>query len=369
MDNQHKNFIIDNIKTALSSLNENTLHSDLSNIHKSIETLIDYSTEEYIDLYDVSPIKTINAESDNFIELSKSLKLRKLSNFNHYLKSIYTLLSSIDNAKITDIEIKSKIDNLSRPYEDGIDGVLIYPFFNNDGYTIFELVKAITNNIKNSLWYIDTNFNSKLNKQAHEISELTKVTFDSKNIVNEVKLAIENYIDDSENRLQSLIDETNNLLAIQGEESLIKGHLDQANKERDVSTKLRNWAIFFLTLSSLSAIYTLFQLQITNTEIQINILRLIASLIISLPGIYLIKESNSHKKDERHYRDLGLDLAAIPPYLRDFDSDTTKELKKDLSQKLFAKQREITANTVPVDYQKLIEAILQNAVNNSKDKK
>lgn len=177
------------------------------------------------------------------------------------------------------------------------------------------------------------------------------------------------YFNENKKILEQLKLETNNLLAEAGEQTLIKNHLDQANKERLSANILRFFSILFLILSSSAAIYSLYLLHNNNTSLTEHLLRILSSLIISLPAIYLIKESNSHKKDERHYRDLGLDLAAIPSYLRGFDDETAKDLKKNLSNKLFAKQRDISSNTVPIDYQDLIKTVLQQAVNSSKDNK
>ncbi|PSU80911.1 hypothetical protein CTM93_16515 [Photobacterium phosphoreum] len=57
------------------------------------------------------------------------------------------------------------------------------------------------------------------------------------------------------------------------------------------------------------------------------IFRWLVLLLLTIPGVYILKESSRHRSDERKYRKLGVQLATIDAYLSIFDDKEKIEIK------------------------------------------
>lgn len=59
-------------------------------------------------------------------------------------------------------------------------------------------------------------------------------------------------------------------------------------------------------------------------------------LLLTAPGIYLLKEAAVHRSKENVYRQRGVQLAAIAPYLRELEPCERQDIKKDLVKTFFS---------------------------------
>jgi hypothetical protein len=298
----------------------------------------------------------------------------ELSYLNTSILQISQLTSNYIDDALSDFSLRGKVEFLNNyinsiidSYEDSIKN-------NNIDIFVFKILIGDSQKFENRKAVMLNSILKDINllilesvefKRLKEKLDYFKVKIEKDNInkvIDNMSLTQNNILDivnKREEKLKSQDEEKNQLLQLAGEKQIISGHLKQADKERMRATILFFIGLLFLIIPSIVAILSFTKLYDTPNDWKLQLIRVLLSLVISIPGIYCIKESNSYKRDERHYRDLGLDLAAIPPYLREFDNETKKEFKKELSSKLFAKQRDIKSNTVPLDYQKLVEVIIK----------
>ncbi|PSU90592.1 hypothetical protein C0W35_17095 [Photobacterium kishitanii] len=312
----------------------------------------------------------------------------ELSYFEQSLSDISKLNEDYIHKLVSDASLESEYKSLnkflfevSHRYSLGIknDDLEIFIFHIDDETLLENYTKSKCRNVirlgsileRINELIVSSDYFKEIMKESDDIQlELEKEKINNKiDELSSIQQRLIEQVNKRENKLKSQDEETDKLLQLAGEKQIIDGHLKQADIERRMASVLFVSGLFFLTLASVMAIYVLSNLHNNYNDWQLHLIRILSSLIISIPGIYCIKESNSYKRDERHYRDLGLDLAAIPPYLREFDDIDKKELKMEFSRKLFAKQRNIDSNTVPIDYQKLIETIINSYASQSKNSK
>ena len=62
-------------------------------------------------------------------------------------------------------------------------------------------------------------------------------------------------------------------------------------------------------------------------------------------AIYASKQSQAHRQSERRTRSFALEVKAIDPFIKSLGIDDQKELKKELSQRLFGQKIEDDVST------------------------
>lgn len=158
--------------------------------------------------------------------------------------------------------------------------------------------------------------------------------------------------------------------AVRGNETLTMGYSAQANKEERTANILRIIGVIWLTtLSIYSAIIFHNVLKIPeNINLSLLLIRWLVIFLLTLPGIYLLKEASRHRNDERKYRRLGVQLATINSYLDGFKDDEKTAIKKDLSKTFFSLDDGHTDYSTVPDLQKSFEKILNALVEIAKKK-
>lgn len=59
-------------------------------------------------------------------------------------------------------------------------------------------------------------------------------------------------------------------------------------------------------------------------------------ILLTAPGLYLLKEAANHRNKENLYRQRGVQLASITPYLKELDEKDRNAIKKDLVKSFFS---------------------------------
>jgi len=128
-------------------------------------------------------------------------------------------------------------------------------------------------------------------------------------------------------------------------DTVITGQYGEFAKKEGKSATLFQWiALSLMILLAGGAIYTIWDAlsawkgsessPAQNWQI-LAAIRSFTILVISIPAFYAARESSKHKELCRHYRKMQLELAAIDPFLLELDDVDKKELKKNLTERLF----------------------------------
>ncbi|KXO10075.1 hypothetical protein AKG98_858 [Moritella sp. JT01] len=170
------------------------------------------------------------------------------------------------------------------------------------------------------------------------------------------KIKIEQHVsgfEESNNEIKKMLEAT-------GSGLLANNNLCQAEKEKKSADRLRFGGTLILTCLIL---YTGFEVNELITKVdKINtmflLVRFLLIFLVTMPGIYLLKESSRHRADERKYRKVGIQLATINAYLDSFSAEEKGKIKQDLTSNFFGDgDVKSDISTVP-DMQKSIDKLL-----------
>ena len=104
----------------------------------------------------------------------------------------------------------------------------------------------------------------------------------------------------------------------------------QAEEEGKTADILRIIGGIWLLIVSSISFYFFYDLLNTDktSEMSVLIFRWMSVLLMTIPGIYILRESSIHRTDARNYRRLAIQLATIDSYLTTFEKDEAKEVKR-----------------------------------------
>ncbi|RBW64548.1 hypothetical protein DS893_12710 [Vibrionales bacterium C3R12] len=159
-----------------------------------------------------------------------------------------------------------------------------------------------------------------------------------------------------ESTFQEKIDSLEDQLSIVTSGVMADQHIKQANTERRAYWALQLTGFAFM----LAAIYagSLFFSELTNVHIPflpkpdlvihidgalysgLNLttllfMRLSMIILLTAPAIYLLKEAAGHRHKENLYRQRGIQLATISPYLEELEKEERAAIKKELVKSFF----------------------------------
>lgn len=129
----------------------------------------------------------------------------------------------------------------------------------------------------------------------------------------------------------------NQLLDVAGNDVLAKDNLKQAETERKSANILRILGFIFLLLSVGYIAIEIGKLVSGSVPVTLELvlIRLIVTLVLMIPSVYLLKESARHRADERNFRKKGIHLETIDSYLANFDDASKVDMKKQLTASFF----------------------------------
>jgi hypothetical protein len=129
----------------------------------------------------------------------------------------------------------------------------------------------------------------------------------------------------------------NQLLDAAGNDVLAKDNLKQAETERKSANILRILGFIFLLFSVGYIAVEIGKLVSGSVPVTLELvlIRLIVTLVLMVPSVYLLKESARHRADERNFRKKGIHLATIDSYLANFDDASKVDMKKQLTANFF----------------------------------
>jgi hypothetical protein len=84
------------------------------------------------------------------------------------------------------------------------------------------------------------------------------------------------------------------------------------------------------------AFYLLFTFQQSGISWQGTLVRVLATSLPSALATYLARESSKHRKLERYYRNMELELSALDAFIENVPEKERNSLKIEITKKLFS---------------------------------
>ncbi|MCG7495612.1 hypothetical protein MHO82_01890 [Vibrio sp. Of7-15] len=218
------------------------------------------------------------------------------------------------------------------------------------------LSNALENGEKKNLSYLKQVGNMITKQQSELQDEITSQTMGLKDLINEEVRTYQDLKDNLQNEFNEKVAKLEKQLSIVTSGVMADQHIKQANTERYVYWILQIAGFAFM----LAAIYAgaIFFSEITNVRLPffqkpdlvihvdgslaanqnpmtLMFMRLSMIILLTAPAIYLLKEASVHRHKENIYRQRGIQLATISPYLEELEKDERAAIKKDLVASFF----------------------------------
>lgn len=342
-------------------------YADFDSANKSIATLKDRAKKNYRhDLTDVlTKIESI------FLEVKKSNSINTLisnDKFEGLSNQLLTRQNEINaQAKKVLAELEERSSSAEANFERQVKKYII-----NTQQSLEETVSAHKESLHNFIIDNQNRINDSIRKTSSEVvleiqqsQTNAQQSFDEH--VNELIGAINRKIDEKistydkqkekmETDFKQKIESVESLISIVTSGVMADQHIKQANTERNVYWALQIFGFLFM----IAAIYSgsVFFSEITNIRLPflpkpdlvvhvdgaigsgqnpttLMFMRLSMIILLTAPAIYLLKEAAVHRHKENLYRQRGIQLATISPYLEELEKEERAAIKKELVASFF----------------------------------
>ena len=92
---------------------------------------------------------------------------------------------------------------------------------------------------------------------------------------------------------------------------------------------------------------------------------MLSAFALGVPAFYAAKEAEKHRRSEKHYRKMELELASIDPYIESLPEEQRDQLKQKLAERLFAQpepQSDLDETVGADSIFKLLEKVVTQAI-------
>ncbi|MFN0722115.1 hypothetical protein BCU39_011365 [Vibrio cyclitrophicus] len=336
-----QSIITEKIEIIDSYLNELLIFIQVGINTQTYQEEIEYSSFERKSIDDKKKLFTLDLE----LEADKAIKRideETKSSFAYFDNEISNSLSS--HRKEQDehaIDLQSRYKSIS------------------DDITSFS--KKFQSNLLNQLENSANSYRDDLKIESQividELKGLTDNTIE--NISSKIKDELSDYKDIKiklEKEFNSKLEKLDSQLSVTASGVMSDQHIKQANTERIVYWILQTIGFLFM----ISAIYagSVFFSELTNVRmpfmpkpdlvihidgtlssqngpVTLMFMRLSMIILLTAPAVYLLKEAALHRHKENLYRQRGIQLATISPYLEELEKEERAMIKKELVSSFF----------------------------------
>lgn len=216
---------------------------------------------------------------------------------------------------------------------------------------------------------------AQVRKRAHEVEKIAqRGDASAKSLGDEVKKAKE----DANASVSAILDqlrqkqsEVNELVGLISGTAVAGSYASSAETEKKWADATRNGSVFLMLTAVLIIGYSLLETGTPHFDWQIGLFRLIFSLALSVPAVYLARESTKHRAQQYAYLRMSLDLQSITPYLASLPESEQHRLKAEMAIRLFAsKDADVqSVESYPLNVQELIMALAAKVSESPKEGK
>jgi hypothetical protein len=160
--------------------------------------------------------------------------------------------------------------------------------------------------------------------------------------------------------LEEKRDQVDDLVGLLGGKAVAGSYETNALEEQRTANNLRWGSIAFMVLILGVVGYSFIEATTAGFNLQNSVLRLVYSLLLSVPAAYLARESSKHRQQQYMHLQTALDLKAITPYIASLPPDIQNKLKEEMASKIFTPRTfdHLTKESYPINTQELVLALL-----------
>lgn len=191
------------------------------------------------------------------------------------------------------------------------------------------------------------------NKLREDYSILSKKFHD---IENNAKIETEKIIAG----LRSKEDEIHRLVELMAGKSMSGSYLESSIIEAQHADNTRMFALGLMLCIVLIIGFSFGYANFEQFDWKTAAFRLFYSLAISIPAIYLARESTKHRIQQYLYRSTALELQALPPYTASLPEKEQHQLKVEMAKRIFGQMdtKPLQNDSYPINPQEIIKAII-----------
>jgi predicted nucleic acid-binding Zn-ribbon protein len=205
---------------------------------------------------------------------------------------------------------------------------------------------------------------AKQEKRTEEIEDfiqkLNLTLIDISSLADDLRLRIDEKVAETTKYLAGKQTEVNEVVGIIAAKSIVGSYEKSADIEKSSADNLRTGAVVFMVLVMIFVAVTFYEITTGDFSWEKSALKLICSLLFSVPAAYLARESAKHRQQQYTHLQTALDLKAIGPYISTLPKEKQDELKTDIAQKIFAPKTfdHVTKESYPINAQELVLALV-----------
>ncbi|NKC21578.1 hypothetical protein CWC29_022640 [Pseudoalteromonas sp. S4498] len=315
---------------------------------KTVESLADEATKLHGDLdafnkHDTSKEQNINPNiskiQSNLIHLHRALKLEK-----EFIDSKGDIEKSEKALEALKLKVKNALERAER---------------------MSEVCRTRTDELSK---YAE----SSLQQRAEEVKELnnkiSSISSSIEDIDEEKERALKDIKDSVANATKNLKDkevEVNRFLESISQKLTATEFANSSEREKRAADRTRNLALVCMFLVIATILFVLYE-SFSDTSWHSTTLKAILIFSLSVPAVYLSRESSRHRIKQYEDGLTAFQLSALPSYVANLPPETQTEIKKEVANKIFKPNNiEISSESHPIN----VHEILLELVKNYKTKK
>ncbi|TYQ19898.1 UNVERIFIED_ORG: hypothetical protein JN05_01266 [Zoogloea ramigera] len=160
--------------------------------------------------------------------------------------------------------------------------------------------------------------------------------------------------------LEGKLAEVNEVVGVIAAKSIVGSYEKSADIEKTSADALRIASIVFMVLVMIFVGFTFYGITTGEFSWEKSALKLICSLLFSVPAAYLARESAKHRQQQYTHLQTSLDLKAVGPYIATLPKEQQDTLKAEIAQRMFAPKTfdHVTKESYPINTQELVLALV-----------
>ncbi|MCM5509787.1 hypothetical protein [Vibrio sp. SCSIO 43169] len=344
--------LIHQLSVRQEELNESILGS-LQNIDERTE-----AAERQVARVEKSAIQSIRKESNELIKLYSDGVTSQIE------EGIKDIEESVNTAHIRlNLNLKEATRDLIKQHQGEYDR--LYSELNSRAQDQIKSTDEARSEFDRKIDDLNKLFNTQV-KSLNDRFDTERVIF-QETLLQTIKEEVANY-QSVKRLLKSQLDEAKDIVGVLSKKAMAHEHLEQARHEATAYWAFQGLGLMFLFLAIFMSVAIfgdslglklpwlnwLVEFSSSSGAIQIEssvekaassigtseaswfFKRISIVLLLTAPGLYLLKEAANHRAKENLYRQRGVQLASITPYLKELKESDRNEIKKDLVKSFFS---------------------------------
>jgi len=320
--------------SGLMSKTQKEIVSHIVNILEKIRYIVSFSDHEQVDIDQLRSLSHSLEKFENYLwGLVKSITLHP-SNPTLLVNHIEKIRSNIQDFKALITLQDERVNDIDPSTTRGIN------------HSINEMLKEAESKIHAKT--------SQLNVFISDIAAKNEVL--SSDVAETLSKTNDLYVT-TQKELEVKKQNISDVLTDLSSSKLASSYGESAITEGKAADKFRELCLYYMLFVAIVTCGSLYQVVEGDLSLHESIVRLFFSIILTIPGAYLARESAKHRQQKYFHLQMALDIKAIDPYLGTITESVLKnELKAEFAKRLFCQNTSagLGKDSYPINAQELL---------------